>query len=233
MNTHINPAAHLCEVVRPTLTSLEDIMLYYLGKRAELGFYPSKKIVSSDLGVGYKKDIQKYIQETIKQREFDSSVHETVRGIQEPNPPMVVLEEDIDYSAEIIQAFEALLPRVCKKKVIASEAKRRTADLNFLEALTRRVQYGRDVAESKFLEETEKYMARAKENDRLGIQRLLFHGPTEDKIHERVGIKGPQYGIRARVAQDFFIGVVIPITSKLEIDYFLLRAEYEMLANIT
>jgi chorismate mutase len=112
-----------------------------------------------------------------------------------------------------------------------------TADINCLQALSRRIHFGKFVAESKFQTETEKFTALIKAEDREGIGAAITNTAVEKKVLERLGLKARTYGtdpsIGAEVAGKINVeavvamyeNFVIPLTKEVEVEYLMQRLE--------
>lgn len=68
------------------------------------------------------------------------------------------------------------------------------ADIAVLQALSRRVHYGKFVAESKYRSDPEEYQRLVDANDADGVMRLLTNSAVEEKVLRRARIKAATYG---------------------------------------
>mmetsp|Transcript_10434 Transcript_10434/g.14752 ORF Transcript_10434/g.14752 Transcript_10434/m.14752 type:complete len:261 (+) Transcript_10434:159-941(+) len=68
------------------------------------------------------------------------------------------------------------------------------ADIAVLQALSRRVHYGKFVAESKYRSDPEEYQRLVDHNDADGVMELLTNTPVEEKVLRRARIKAATYG---------------------------------------
>lgn len=117
-----------------------------------------------------------------------------------------------------------------------------TCDIDTLQALSRRIHFGKFVAEAKFQNEREKYTKMIIEKDVAGIDAAITNSAVEAKILERLEEKGKVYGrdptlkwsqnpqnsgIRAKHLAQIYKDWVIPLTKKVEVDYLLRRLEDE------
>lgn len=75
-------------------------------------------------------------------------------------------------------------------------------DVNCLQALSRRIHFGKFVAESKFQKETERFVRLIKEEDRQGIDEAITDSKVEQKVLERLRLKAKTYGTDPSVATD-------------------------------
>lgn len=77
-----------------------------------------------------------------------------------------------------------------------------TCDVNCLQALSRRIHFGKFVAESKFRKETERFVQMIKAEDRKGIDEAITDAKVEQKVLERLRLKAKTYGTDPSVAQN-------------------------------
>ena len=69
-----------------------------------------------------------------------------------------------------------------------------TCDVSCLQALSRRVHFGKFVAESKFLTDTDKFVKLIKANDRAGIEAAITDAAVEEAVLNRLRLKAKTYG---------------------------------------
>ena len=116
--------------------------------------------------------------------------------------PRILHPNDVDVNRTIKEKYiKLILPRVCrhfgredrgeKQENYGSSA---TCDVACLQAISRRIHFGKFVAESKFQQETEKYIKMIREDDREGIEAAITDAKVEKKVLERLGLKARAYG---------------------------------------
>lgn len=115
------------------------------------------------------------------------------------------------------------------------------ADIECLQSLSRRIHFGKFVAELKFRQETEKFTELILKKDVPGIEAAITNSAVEEKILLRLVEKGKAYGIdpslkysqapQSKVAPEVIAKIykdwIIPLTKKVEVDYLLRRLELE------
>ncbi|ESW99592.1 hypothetical protein KL918_001476 [Ogataea parapolymorpha] len=115
------------------------------------------------------------------------------------------------------------------------------ADIECLQSLSRRIHFGRFVAEAKFISEGDKIVDLIKNRDVEGIEALITNAEVEKRILDRLLEKGRAYGtdptlkftqhIQSKVKPEVIVKIykdfVIPLTKKVEVDYLLRRLEDE------
>lgn len=115
--------------------------------------------------------------------------------------PKILHPNDVDVNQTIKEKYiKVILPRVCrqwredrgeKQENYGSSA---TCDVSCLQALSRRIHFGKFVAESKFQKETERFVKLIREEDREGIGAAITDAKVEKKVLERLGLKARTYG---------------------------------------
>lgn len=114
-------------------------------------------------------------------------------------------------------------------------------DIDNLQALSRRIHFGKFVAEAKFQNEREKYTKLIQDRDIKGIEEAITNSAVEEKILLRLIEKGKAYGvdptlkfsqnIQSKVSPEYLAKIykdwVIPLTKRVEVDYLLRRLEEE------
>lgn len=112
-----------------------------------------------------------------------------------------------------------------------------TCDVACLQALSRRIHFGKFVAESKFQKETERFVALIKAEDRKGIDEAITDAKVEQKVLERLRLKAKTYGLDPSVGADGPVKInadavvamykdhVIPLTKWVEVEYLMQRLQ--------
>lgn len=114
-------------------------------------------------------------------------------------------------------------------------------DVEALQALSRRIHFGKFVAEAKYQADKEGYRKLILARDVEGIERSITNAAVEAKILERLVVKCDSYGVdpslrysqksqskvKLSVIAQLYKEYVIPLTKKVEVDYLLRRLEDE------
>ena len=138
-----------------------------------------------------------------------------------------------------------VLPEACKNfdrkdRGVSQENYGSTAvcDVAVLQALSRRIHFGKFVAESKFREETERFVALIKARDRAGIDAAITDAKVEQQVLERLRLKARTYGtdpstagtmhagdekINVEAVVKMYAQVIIPLTKVVEVEYLMER----------
>lgn len=163
--------------------------------------------------------------------------------------PRILHPNTVNVNAKI-KAFyiEKFLPRVCptffggrtedrgvNQENYGSSA---TCDIAVLQALSRRIHFGKFVAESKFQSEREKYTAMIKAGDTEGIGNAIENKAVEKQVLDRLKLKAQTYGTdpsakdiagvdQSKINVDAVVAMykdfVIPLTKEVEVDYLMQR----------
>jgi chorismate mutase len=126
-------------------------------------------------------------------------------------------------------------------------------DVIILQALSRRIHYGKFVAEAKFRAQTEEYTSLINTKDCDGIMELLTDRAVELKVVERVKLKAATFGqdlntapgtngrsgssingddlllrVSPQAVADLYEEWVMPLTKEVEVEYLLHRLDEEL-----
>ncbi|ORZ03606.1 chorismate mutase [Syncephalastrum racemosum] len=238
--------------IRNTLVRLEDTIIFGLIERAQ--FALNKCIYTSGAlefngATGDRSFLEYFLWETEK-------VHAKVRRYQSPDeyaftsplpepilPPLeypsFLHPNDINVNAQIMKVYtESIVPVICEDRDDSNYGSSATRDIECLQALSRRIHYGKFVAESKFRSNPEEYIRLALANDREGINELLTNRLVEIKLLERLRRKALVYGqtldqaeegtsnllrIPVQAVVELYERWVIPLTKEVEVDYLVER----------
>ena len=116
--------------------------------------------------------------------------------------PQILHPNDVDVN-HIIKAkyIETILPRVCRQagKDDQGESQENygstaTCDVMCLQALSRRIHFGKFVAEAKFQSETDRFVQLIRNKDRAGIQDAIMNMKVQMQVLERLRLKARTYG---------------------------------------
>lgn len=114
-------------------------------------------------------------------------------------------------------------------------------DIELLQALSRRIHFGKFVAESKYLSDKARFKKLILDKDVDGLDAAITNEKVEELVLERLEKKASTYGvdptlrwsqksqgkIEPGVAREIYKKWVIPLTKKVEVDYLLRRLEDE------
>ena len=122
--------------------------------------------------------------------------------LQPLNYPEILHTNTVNVNEEIKKKYiETVLPLACRKydREDRGEAQENygsaaTCDVLVLQALSRRIHFGKFVAESKFQAETERFVDLIRNEDRVGIDKAITNAAVEAKVLERLRLKAKTYG---------------------------------------
>ncbi|ODQ76880.1 hypothetical protein BABINDRAFT_42673 [Babjeviella inositovora NRRL Y-12698] len=114
-------------------------------------------------------------------------------------------------------------------------------DVDCLQTLSRRIHFGKFVAEAKFRSETERFTKLIIDRDVAGIEDAITNSALEQTILQRLVKKGNAYGTdptlkysqnpQSKVSPEFIAKIykdwIIPLTMRVEVEYLLRRLEDE------
>ncbi|KAJ1268635.1 hypothetical protein BS78_07G149900 [Paspalum vaginatum] len=143
--------------------------------------------------------------------------------------------------------FSELLPLLAKNGDDGNYAVTVDSDLACLQALSRRINYGRYVAEVKFRDDQQTYTSLIQTKDRDALMKLLTSEAQEDVVKKRVEKKAIVFGQSVTLDEPIETGVnntnkanfkvdpsvvyklydqwVIPLTKEVEVEYLLHRLD--------
>ncbi|KAE8350685.1 chorismate mutase [Aspergillus coremiiformis] len=241
--------------IRFQLIRLEDTITFHLIERVQ---FPLNKPVYVPGGVkipGHDISLMDYLlreQERIQSRMrryqspdeypfFPDVLEEPI--LQPLQYPKILHDNDVNVNGVIKQRYvEDILPAICAQfgREDRGEAQENygsaaTADVSCLQALSRRIHFGKFVAESKFQKEPERFVEMIKANDRAAIDAAITDAKVEQKVLERLALKAKTYGtdpafpteagpkINVEAVVAMYKEYVIPLTKVVEVDYLMQR----------
>jgi chorismate mutase len=156
--------------------------------------------------------------------------------IQRDNDVSVLKANNINLNKKVMSLYlEKIVPMICKEgnQDFGSSS---VCDINALQAISKRVHYGKFVVESKFQQQNEAYTKLIREKDSDGLMKLLTDEVVEAKLLQRVRLKASTYGqdpaqqVRAykidpEVPVKIYKDYLMPLTKEVELEYILRRLE--------
>lgn len=173
--------------------------------------------------------------------------------------PQILHGNDVNLNSTIKKRYiEEVLPSVClSSRADRGETKENygssaTCDVNVLQALSRRIHFGKFVAETKFQKDPETFVKLIKAGDRQGIDEAITNMKVEQQVLDRLRLKAEKYGsdpvlqelgskidvdavvkmykvglvtnpFHAWHADEISQEVIIPITKVVEVEYLMQR----------
>ncbi|KAG0319625.1 chorismate mutase aro7 [Dissophora globulifera] len=249
--------------LRDVLIRLEDTIIFALIERAQFAVnectYQEGVYEYDD---GYKGSFLGYF---LHEMEI---VHARVRRYTSPDeypftsplpPPIlpsldfppILHKNDINVNNDIMDRYlQDIVPRICSPGDDSNYGTSATRDVECLQALSRRIHYGKFIAEAKFSDPAEQstYIRLIKAKDREGLMELLTNRTVEAALLRRLRRKAMIYGhditengelildqspeqrlqsqkIHADVVVELYERFVIPLTKEVEVRYLLQRLD--------
>lgn len=157
--------------------------------------------------------------------------------------PQILHPNDVNVNVTIRERYiNEIIPAACRKfdREDRGESQENygssaTCDGMCLQALSRRIHFGKFVAEAKFRTETERFVKLIKDGDREGIDTAITNAKVEKQVLERLRLKATTYGTdpsasyedSVKVNVDAVVAmyeqVVIPLTKVVEVEYLMQR----------
>jgi chorismate mutase len=116
--------------------------------------------------------------------------------------PHILHENDVNVNDVIKERYiKEILPAVCPQfgredrgETQENYGSAATCDVACLQALSRRIHFGKFVAEAKFQKDPETFVRLIRAGDREGIDAAITNAQVEKKVLERLGLKAKTYG---------------------------------------
>ncbi|KAJ7966267.1 Chorismate mutase [Quillaja saponaria] len=136
--------------------------------------------------------------------------------------------------------FDELLPLIAAPGDDGNYASTAASDLACLQALSRRIHYGKFVAEVKFRESPQDYEPAIRSQDREALLKLLTFESVEEMVKKRVAKKAMVFGqevsldtddkegnykVNPSVVSRLYEEWVMPLTKIVQVEYLLLRLD--------
>ncbi|XAR51699.1 Chorismate mutase [Bertholletia excelsa] len=138
--------------------------------------------------------------------------------------------------------FRDLLPRIVKEGDDGNCGSTAVCDTICLQALSKRIHYGKFVAEAKFRASPAAYEAAIRAQDSEGLMGLLTYPAVEEVIKRRVKTKAKTYGqevtingegdgaepvckIQPSLVADLYGDWIMPLTKQVQVEYLLRRLD--------
>lgn len=137
--------------------------------------------------------------------------------------PKILHPNNVDVNQILKRKYiEEILPKVCRSFNREDRGEKEenygssvTCDVLCLQALSRRIHFGKFVAESKFQEQTDKMVRLIKAGDRHGLDAAITNHQVEQKVLERLRLKARTYGTDPSIGVDagskINIGAVVAV----------------------
>ncbi|KAI3722428.1 hypothetical protein L2E82_33466 [Cichorium intybus] len=134
--------------------------------------------------------------------------------------------------------FKDLLPRLVKKGNDGNCGSTATCDTICLQILSKRIHYGKFVAEAKYRASPDDFEAAIRAQDRGKLMDLLIYPAVEAAVMKRVETKAKTYGqvvdskdaeliykINPSLVSDLYGDWIMPLTKEVQVEYLLRRLD--------
>ena len=155
--------------------------------------------------------------------------------------------QGININKRILAMYvDNLLPEMCEAGDDNNYGSASLCDLSCLQTISRRIHYGKYVAESKFMAQPEEYTALIRAQDAQGLMALLTNQAVEDRVVRRVVNKAAVYGsdiseeipdslalpigketlkVAPEQVGDLYYRWIMPMTKDVQVQYLLRRLD--------
>lgn len=151
--------------------------------------------------------------------------------------------DSININAQIWDMyFKNLLPRLVKEGRDGNCGSASTCDTICLQTLSKRIHYGKFVAEAKFRKSPDDYIPAIKAQDKDALMEKLTYIDVEEEVRERVEMKTRKYGkevtltedvdnteplykINPSIVADLYWDWIMPLTKQVQVEYLLRRLD--------
>ena len=228
--------------IREELNRLEDSIIFALIERSQFKHNNkiySNEIISPSFLVYFLHEIEK-VHSTVRRYTSPDEVaftdnlpHPILPLISYPN---VLYPNNINMNSELLcQYINEIVPLITRQGDDGNYGSSATKDVECLQLLSRRIHFGRLVAEAKFNSlNHSKYVECIKNKDESSLLALLTDQKVEDGILDRLKRKALIYGSGdgeadetrmklAEVVVGIYANFVIPVTKRVQIKYLMQR----------
>ncbi|KAG0144536.1 hypothetical protein CROQUDRAFT_659861 [Cronartium quercuum f. sp. fusiforme G11] len=249
--------------IRQTLIRLEDTIIYLLIERAQFAhnqpiYEISDKVIDLNLQDGDQTKVS-FLDWILFQTE---SVHAKVRRYESPDeypfttpinklpkpilPPLnqsnpYLYQNNININPKIKEFYiNHIVNNLTHLKDDGQYGSSAVRDVEILQAVSRRIHYGKFVAECKFRESPKDFIDSIKSKDYHNLEKLITKPKIEEILINRLKIKSKLYGqeidlngnlindknkINTELVINMYKDWVIPLTRHVEVEYLLCRLD--------
>ncbi|EIE77411.1 hypothetical protein RO3G_02115 [Rhizopus delemar RA 99-880] len=233
---NMSEESYSLDKLRSTLIRLEDTIIFALIERAQFALNPCI----------YQKGALEFQGATGEKSFLDPDEYAFTSPLPEPILPPLQFDEflypnGININNKIMDIYiKDILSVICKKEDDMNYGSSATKDIEALQALSKRIHFGKFIAESKFRSNPSEYIKLALAEDREKIDELLTNKKVEEQVLERLRRKALVYGqtldeeqegtskhlrIPVELVVDLYKRWVIPLTKEVEVDYLIIRGK--------
>ncbi len=146
-----------------------------------------------------------------------------------------IKENKVNINSRIKEVYEQkIIPAICAPGDDEQYGSSAVCDVNCLQALSKRIHYGKFVAESKFLSEKETFSKLIEAGAKEELRKKITNSEVEEKLLVRVEKKAEAYGqevgstsgeykLQPVFVAELYKKWIIPLTKDVEVEYLLQR----------
>ena len=155
-------------------------------------------------------------------------------------PPLQLTENPlnpntINYNAQIRNIYEQnIIPHMCRTGDDNEYGSSAVCDVACLQSLSKRIHYGKFVAESKFREAKDRLLPAMKNQDAEALMKAITDDNVENQVLQRVKAKAQTYTkeletastsptVSPEIITDIYRSWIIPMNKDIQVDYLLQR----------
>ncbi|KAJ8901713.1 hypothetical protein NDN08_003919 [Rhodosorus marinus] len=151
--------------------------------------------------------------------------------------PKTIIPNSVNVNDKIWDSYtQTILPQICEPGDDGNYGSSCTCDVTCLQAISKRIHYGKFIAESKFLEAPDIYSKHIRNEDRQAIWNELSNFKVEELLLKRIFNKASAYvqditddgaletyKIQPEALVRIYKDLIIPMTKEVEVDYLMVR----------
>ncbi len=232
--------------IRSTLARLEETIIFGLIERAQ---FCENRITYERNGVGEQLGGESLLgfllreceRSHAKVRRYTSpDEHPFYSDLPEPILPALAYENPlapntININTRIREAYEHdIVPRICPPGDDRQWGSSAVNDASLLQTLSRRIHYGKFVAEAKFRNDSADFEPLIRKGDEAGLMDTITDDSVEaqvlKRVHQKVSAYGEQLGRNFRgstvdpdAVQDIYANWIMPLNKDVQVQYLLIR----------
>lgn len=242
MNTQL-----LLENVRGVLIRLEETIIFNLIERAQFkrndviyrpdAFGP---VLQGESLVGYMLHETEKVHARMR-RYLSPDEHPFFNDLPAPVLPAMHFTESplqpnrVNLNPDVRRIYEKeIVPRICAGGDDNQYGSSATCDVACLQSISRRVHYGKFVAESKYRDNPDVFRPLIAAGDRAGLLKAITHPEVEQRLLARIRIKASTYGqdvsgdtpnrnLDPETVLTLYADWIVPLNKQVQIDYLLGR----------
>ncbi|KAM7278922.1 hypothetical protein ACFE04_006056 [Oxalis oulophora] len=236
------------EAIRASLIRQEDSIIFSLLERAQYCLNPDTYDSNTFSMDGFNGSLVEYILlETEKLHaqvgRYKSPDEHPFFPENLPDPVLHPIADSININGEVWNMyFRDVIPRLVKEGDDGNSGSTAVCDTICLQALSKRIHYGKFVAEAKFRASPDDYEAAIKAQDKEKLMEMLTYPAVEEVIKKRVEMKSrtygqevltqtdengtrPAYKIVPIVVANLYGQWIMPLTKQVQVEYLLRRLD--------